>query len=336
MPNSFSILLPVYNGMAYLKDCLESLLNQQYDNYNIIVLDSGCTDGSIEFIESYKSKKIIIYRTEKRLYIEENWGRIKDIDKNEFMTIIGQDDILYPNYLQVINDLIDEHPNASLYHTHFNYIDNKSKIIRSCKQMPQIIDASKFIEMFLTIQMDSMGTGYLMRSKDYDKIGGIPIHYPALLFADFELWLNLTEIKYQAVSCQNCFAFRIHQSTTTTSGNTKFLIAFETFIYYLKSKTNNKALKNSIEKNVLKYIQFYCQGLTHRLLKTPSSKREKDETVKKILIKCKEYANLLVPNNTFNPAQKWSVKLALLIDSNFLTRKLFLLMKTIYKKPILE
>ncbi len=52
-------------------------------------------------------------------------------------------------------------------------------------------------------------------------LGGIPVNYPSLLFADFELWLNLTFKTYEVIAPEKCFAFRIHQSTTGTSKDKK-------------------------------------------------------------------------------------------------------------------
>jgi len=334
--NQFSIILPVRNGGEYVKECVNSILSQTYPNFNLIVLDNCSSDGTKQWIEGLMNDKIIIHPSNKSLTIEENWARIKDVEKNEFITLIGHDDLLSEDFLQTINDLIKEFPDASLYHTHFNYIDSDGNLIKECKRLPTKIVNDKFIELFLTNKMDSMGTGYVMRSTDYNSKGGIPTNYPALLFADFQLWLELIEISYEVVSPKNCFAFRIHQSTTTTSGNTKFLEAFEKFIYYLQTKKSNDKMKYTIENKALDFIQFYCQGLTHRLIKTPTARRTKDENVKMILKKCKAYSNLLVPENNFNPQRSFSVKLAILIDSNILTRRLFLLLKQIFNKPILK
>jgi len=53
------------------------------------------------------------------------------------------------------------------------------------RQLPE-----EFLAFFLAGNIDNMGTGYMMRSADYDAAGGIPL-YPNLLFADFELWIQL-------------------------------------------------------------------------------------------------------------------------------------------------
>jgi hypothetical protein len=112
-----------------------------------------------------------------------------------------------------------------------------------------------------------------MRSKDYDAVGGIPA-YPNLLFADFELWLNLTSKGYKATAFEECFAFRLHQSTTTKSPDIKLQQAFERFINYLVSlKQQDKLAQEAIARYGIAFIQFYSKGLAHRLLRTSKNKR---------------------------------------------------------------
>ena len=183
----YSIILPVRNGGHYVKECVASILSQKFIDFNFIVLDNASTDGTLEWLQSLNDERIKIVPSEKSLTIEENWGRIKDVEKNEFITLIGHDDILYPDFLAVIDCLINSNPEASLYHTHFNFIDAKGNTIRSCKLMDNVLSGYEFLKSFLTNSIDLMGTGYVMRSKDYDEIQGIPVKYPNLLFADFEL-----------------------------------------------------------------------------------------------------------------------------------------------------
>src|SRR5436853_206744 len=128
---SFSIILPVRNGGEYVKECVQSILQQTHSNFNLIVLDNNSTDGTVEWITSLNENRIIVYRSERSLTIEENWGRIKEVPKNEFMTMIGHDDLLYPHYLQEMDTLIAKHPQASLYQAHFAFIDASGAFMRS-------------------------------------------------------------------------------------------------------------------------------------------------------------------------------------------------------------
>jgi glycosyltransferase involved in cell wall biosynthesis len=331
----YSIVLPVRNGGEYVKECVTSILSQSFAGFDLHILDNNSNDGTLEWINTLKDERIKIYPSKVSLSMEENWGRIISISRNEFMTMIGHDDVLDTDYVGAIDKLIQKHPRASLYQTHFRYIDSAGKRIRHCKPMDEVQSAAEFLAFFLSGVIDTMGTGFMMRSVDYDACGGIP-GYPNLLFADFELWINLATKSYKATASEECFGFRIHQSVTTKSPDIKFHLAFAQFIRFLNNlKKTNEDLAGIIEKYSLDFIKFYCKGLSHRLLRTPKQKRN-GQTVSSFLKNCKEYADMLVPENDFDPCERYSVRLARQIDSNFLTRSLFLLFKKIRSKPVLS
>jgi hypothetical protein len=201
--------------------------------------------------------------------------------------------------------------------------------------MDEVQSVANFLALFLANTIEANGTGFMLRAKDYDAIGGIPF-YPNLLFADFELWINMTRQSYKVTAFQECFAFRLHESTTATSADVKIQQAFGQFILYLeKLSAEDKLLKLVIERYGIDFIKFYCKGLAHRLIRTPKNKRN-GLSVISFLEQCKLYADRLVPGNNFNPLDNISVKLASYIDSNLITRRFFLAFKKIYSKPVLS
>jgi len=332
----FTIILPVRNGGEYVMECVNSILAQTLNDFNLTVLDNCSTDGTLQWITALNDERIIIHPSSKPLSIEENWGRVKTIPKNQYMTLIGHDDLLKPDYLKAVNELIGKSPDATLYQTHFEYINSKGKIIRGCKAMNEIENGPEFLQSILQNKIDIVGTGFMMRSKDYDEMGGIPTSYPNLLFADFELWLNLTIKNYIATSSDEGFFFRLHQSTTSVSSDEKYQKAFEKFIFYLETlKQKGTGYQKAIAENADKFIMHYCKSLSHRILRTPKSKRG-NLSVKSVLQKGKIYANLLTYNKKFDPASNSSIAFAELIDSYTITRSLFLLFKKLYNKPVLK
>jgi glycosyltransferase involved in cell wall biosynthesis len=330
-----SIIMPVRNGGNYVKECVNSILSQTYTDFNLIILDNASTDGTLEWLRSLSDNRVVIYPSTESLGIEKNWARITTVPKNEFMTCIGHDDILDPDYLSVMNKLIDHYPDASLYLAHFRYIDSDGKTIRSCLPMSEKQLPEEVLSNFLQNNFNVTGTGYIMRSKDYDAVGGIPA-YPSLLFADFELWLNLAKISYLAVAPQQTFAFRIHQSTTTSSADNTMLLAFERFVLYLENlRLSDQKLATVIEENTDKLLHFYCRGLTSRLLRTPLSGRN-GLTVNYIIGKFAQYGSRLTKGKHYDPLSNKTVHMAKLIDSNIFTRQLFLLFKKIHSKPLVR
>lgn len=319
--NLFSIILPVRNGGEYFKECVGSILNQRYRHFNLIVLDNSSSDQSYEWVSSIGDERIIIYRSEQFLSIEANWGRIKNYPKNEFMTLIGHDDILEPHYLEEMNGLIAKHPTASLYQTHFKYIDARGIKKRSCLPMDEVQSAFEFLACQMNSTIESTGTGYMMRSADFDKLGGMPGHYPNLMFADYELWIKLGNLSYKATSYRECFRYREHDSVSRVTNGMTYLSAFEQYVFFLSSLKEYPAFNNVIDRYGRKMLLDYCQSLSHRLLKTPMSNR--NIKVHDLIAKFQGYAEKLIPGQTFRPLQLPKTALASSLDKTLLTRCMF-------------
>lgn len=330
----YSIILPVRNGGAYAKKCVDSILTQTYADFDFIILDNCSTDGTFEWLSSVEDNRIRLIPSERPLTIEENWGRVKDVPRNEFMTLIGHDDVLYPDFLSTIDELTKGHPKASLYHTHYNFIDANDKIIRPAKAMKGLYSGPEFLQAFLTSSIDSMGTGYVMRSADYDVVGGMQSKYPNLLFADFELWTSLAALSYAVVAAKTCFSFRLHQSTTHTSQDVKLHNAFRVFTMHLAQlKKEDKGMEAVISRYGSEFLLHYSKAYAHRLLRTPLEKRN-GLTVDSFLQQTRQMAEELGILSTYYPEKKSSLQLARRIDENVILRKLFLLFKKVYPKPV--
>jgi glycosyltransferase involved in cell wall biosynthesis len=325
----FSIILPVRNGGTFVKECVNSILNQSFSDFNLIVLDNCSTDGTPEWIESLNDKRIVVYRSERPLTIEESWGRIKDIPKNEFMTMIGHDDLLHPHYLQEMDNLIARHPEAGLYQTHFSFIDGKGAEIRPCQPMDEVQTVPEFLACQFARTIDSTGTGYLMRSVDFDTAGGMPATYPNLIYADFALWVTLMDRRYKATSLQNCFSYRLHQSVSRTTNGMVYTEAFFNYLQFLKEFRRGRPLVESVINRYGKsFLLYCCESLSHRLLKTPLANRSLK--VSDFVKKCEQIAADLIPGQNFQPLSVRRIKFARLLDASFLGRELF----NLYKKLV--
>ena len=331
--NKYSIILPVYNGGEYVKQCVKSVLSQSLQDFDLLVLDNCSTDGTTQWITSLKDKRIKIYVAESFLSMEENWKRIISIPKNEFMTIIGHDDSFHSNYLAAMDMLIEKHPRASLYQSHFQFIDAAGGVTGKCKPMAETQSIAAFMESIFTHSIDTMGTGYMMRASDYNSIGGIQA-LPNLLFADHQLWFNLTALSYKATTIEESFSYRLHQNTSKLSGAAKYIRAFTMFMDYLTVfRKKSIDIDSVIRRHIPAYIGYYCRSLSHRLLKTPVAQRE-GMTVDSFLTQCRRYADVLSPGHDFVPHKQFSIRLAKQIDNNVLLRNAYLVFKKLYKKPI--
>jgi len=333
--NNFSIIIPFKTGKHYLLDCLQSVLAQDYPHFEIIILAdiTSNTDDALHAISDLKNPKITVQLSDKNLDILQNWGRIKDLDKKEYMTILGYDDILSKGFLSCINNLINTNPDASLYHTHFNYINSNSEAIKKCQPLPTQMTASDYLEYTLKESIDIMATGYVFRSKDYDAIGGIPTSYPNLIYADAQLWIELSKKGHLVVDPSIQFSFRIHSSVTKTSKDKILLDAFILFLDYLNGlKQEADNYKLAIQSNLTAFAESTTKAMAHRLLRTPKMNRQGltiDKVTNEIAEKCMQM------EVSYTPFKIKSIQIARFIETTPLLNELFLLFKRIYKKPVL-
>jgi glycosyltransferase involved in cell wall biosynthesis len=317
----FSIILPVRNGGEYLKICVNSIFNQSYKDFNLIVLDNNSTDGSLQWISSFNDSRIVVHPSAKSLTIEENWGRIKDVPRNEYMTMIGHDDILNEFYLEEMNRLIERHPGASLYQTHFAYIDKDSLITRNCLPMDEIQQAHEFLACQMNRTIDSTGTGYMMRSKDFDEVGGMPQRYRNLIFSDYELWIRLASKSYKATAQRECFQYREHLSVSRITNGEQYENAFGEYVKFLSVLKNTSEFNEVITRYGAKMLVYFCESLSHRVLKTPLNKRQ--IKVRDVVRNFNSYAKTLIPGQPFLPLKEKRIRYAVLLDRSTITRNAF-------------
>lgn len=312
--HKYSIILPVKNGGEYVKECVNSILSQTIAGFDLIVLDNSSTDGTADWISQLNDDRIRLYKADRPLSMEENWARITSVDKNEFITIIGHDDLLHADYLETMADLISQHPDASLYQCHFEYIDAQGKFVRNCLPMAEVQYAPEFLACQMEQTMDSMGTGYMMRSKDYDAAGGIFPLYPNLIFADYELWVKLIMKNYKATAASTAFSYRVHNNISRQTNGEAYQRAFGRYMSFLgEIKNKDNKIAAAIEEHGKKMLLYFCESLSHRLLKT--AKQDRVTTVGQFIGHCKAYAKQLIPGQTFSPLTKPRILAAWLLDN---------------------
>ena len=123
-----SIIVACYNGEKYIKTCLESLLNQTYENIEILVIDDGSKDNSKKEINKYikKSKKVkYIYKDNGGLSSARNYGITKA--KGKYLTFIDVDDYVNKDYIiKLYNSIIENNSDISICEIKRIYPDHES------------------------------------------------------------------------------------------------------------------------------------------------------------------------------------------------------------------
>lgn len=95
-----SIGMPVYNGEKYLREAIDSLFAQTYQNFEIIVSDDGSTDSTLDIFRSYNDDRIKILENSKRFGMVKNYEHLTKNISGEFFFYADQDDVWLPTFIE--------------------------------------------------------------------------------------------------------------------------------------------------------------------------------------------------------------------------------------------
>lgn len=129
----FSILIPAFKT-KFLKECLESILCQDFPNFEIIVVDDCSPEDIKTVVEYFNDDRIKYYRNEKNCGardVVDNWNICLRYASGDFVICMGDDDLLASNCLAEYNKLIEQYPNLGVYHTRSYIIDEESNPFRA-------------------------------------------------------------------------------------------------------------------------------------------------------------------------------------------------------------
>ena len=108
MNELITIIINVYNGEKYIKKCLESVIKQTYKNIEILIINDGSTDKTLEIIKKIKDKRItIINQKNTGLSLARNIGI--DNSRGEYLYFVDADDYIEPDTIEYLYKLIKKH-----------------------------------------------------------------------------------------------------------------------------------------------------------------------------------------------------------------------------------
>ena len=119
MKNRFSIVIPVFNKEKYIKETILSVLNQTYDNYEIIIINDASTDNSLKIIEQVISDKAVIINNKNNLGLSASRNIGFEASSEKYVAFLDGDDVWDKNFLKEINELIINFPKESIFGTYY-------------------------------------------------------------------------------------------------------------------------------------------------------------------------------------------------------------------------
>ncbi|MBX4258436.1 glycosyltransferase family 2 protein [Clostridium estertheticum] len=299
-----SIIIPNYNGLRYIKGCLDSLAKQLFQSFEIIIVDNASQDGSREYIsENYPQIKLIS--------LNQNYGFSKAVNEGikasncEYVVLLNNDTEVEKYWLKNLA----------------NCIEKDKKIFSCCSKMVQFLHRDK---------IDDVGDEYTILGWAYKRGDGAILNrytkservfsscagaaiYRRNLFEeigyfdeDFFAYMEDVDISYRAnvqgyknVYCSNAVVYHIGSATSGSKYNSfKVRLAARNNIYvFLKNMPFFQLLINSpflFIGWVIKYLFFYKKGFSKEFLEGSKEAFNSLEKIGKVKYKNKNLKNYFV------------------------------------------
>ena len=128
-----SVIVPNYNYACYMKERMDSILNQTFQDFEIIILDDASTDDSPQIIDQYRSlpQVSLIVITEMNSGTPfKQWQKGVRMARGKYIWIAEADDVADRNFLETTVSLMEKHPETSICHVGYAVIDSQSNVSR--------------------------------------------------------------------------------------------------------------------------------------------------------------------------------------------------------------
>ena len=223
-----SILIPTYNGARYLEACLDSVLSQTYKDIEILAVDDGSTDATLEILERYAAsdERIRLVRNENNLGLVGNWNHCIELAQGEWIKFVFQDDWIEPECLEAMLDANTRNCSIVACQRNFAYeegVSNSTQLdflniptLSTLFPGAAMISAEAYSETVvdhLAVNFVGEPTAVMFHRSVFDKFGGFS---PALIqLCDFEFWTRVAVHTGIAYVPRSLATFRVHNESTT-------------------------------------------------------------------------------------------------------------------------
>lgn len=218
-----SVLMSVYNDALYVEEAIVSILQQNFTDFEFVIIDDGSTDGSSKILEDYAQNDLRI-----KLYKQENSGLISALNfglsvcSGELIARMDSDDVALPNRLLKQCTFMQSNPSLGVLGSDIDLIDGSGMLLRRFCYPKGEKAVNKFIKHGSPVAHPAV----MMRKSAVQKVGG---YRKAFLHAeDYDLWFRILEhgykvdnldevlLRYRQTSSGVCFKHGKQQQLATT------------------------------------------------------------------------------------------------------------------------
>jgi len=240
-----TVLLPVYNGEKYLREAIESILNQTFTDFMLLIIDDGSTDGSADIIRSYDDSRIKFLSNETNLTLITTLNKGIDASRGEYIARMDQDDISMPDRLAKQVAFMDADPELGACGSWVSLI-NVAGDITSNIRMPQ----GKYLGARYWLQSPIIHSSAMIRRS---ALGDLRYDQNSEHVEDYDLWFEIRKKSKIANVPRFLVRYRMHpESISFKESHTQKKKSYEVFLKHTGA--------NEISYDEFLLLKFYPFG----------------------------------------------------------------------------
>lgn len=211
-----SVCIPAYNNAAYIKETIDSVLNQTYQNIELIIADDQSKDNTVEVIKSIKDNRIRLYENEKNLGMSGNWNHCLELCKGEFIKLICADDMLAKDAIEKEAKALIENPEVVMAESDTRFVDLNGKFKGTYRRYHTkgVTDGKKIARAgFFSQNYFGAPLANMFRRSVLEKVHGFDTNYYYIL--DYDLWIRIACLGKVYIIHEPLNFFRVRNDSNT-------------------------------------------------------------------------------------------------------------------------
>lgn len=229
--SKIDILLATYNGKEYLEEQIESILNQTFEDFKLIISDDNSTDGTKDILKKYekKDKRIKVYYQKKNLGYNNNFEFLCEKSTSKYIMISDQDDVWLESKIEKMYNIIEEKKYIMLY-CDMKIVDSSLNEINKSfhESMKKTVQCRKYHDFeLLKIENVISGSSVIFDSEILKK--ALPFKYNDEVIYDY--WLALIASQYGKIYYleEQLQLYRQHEKNSVGANKQEFLPTFSEY-----------------------------------------------------------------------------------------------------------
>jgi glycosyltransferase involved in cell wall biosynthesis len=210
-----SVCIPTYNTGRYIGETIESVLQQTFDDYELIVCDNASTDNTAEVCEKFKDARF------RRIYFEEfvgqaeNWNRALGLATGDYVILLHSDDVLLPTFLEKAVAVLNQNKDVGLVHCAVRHIDEQGKplVLEQLYKEDRVDREEILLRKLLLDGCVVSPAGVLVRNSVYETVGNFTDQI--IWGVDPHMWTRIALKFPVAYIAEPLACYRVHTNSGT-------------------------------------------------------------------------------------------------------------------------